>query len=125
SGRVLSSQSAAGRSALPPSESRAFPQRFAGHDAYRILWGWAAYRENISLTSYAVAGTSKTKAPEQTFEEVRYLRNLSENRIPVRARLTDNSEVEGIIEFYDVDFIRLTRDGKPNLFLYKHDIKYL
>jgi host factor-I protein len=72
-----------------------------------------------------VAGTSKTKAPEQTFEEVRYLRNLSENRIPVCAHLTDNSEVEGIIEFYDVDFIRLTRDGKPNLFLYKHDIKYL
>ncbi len=72
-----------------------------------------------------MAGTSKTKAPEQTFEEVRYLRNLSENRVPVRARLTDNSEVEGIIEFYDVDFIRLTRDGEPNLFLYKHDIKYL
>ena len=22
-------------------------------------------------------------------------------------------------------FIRLTREGKPNLFLYKHDIKYL
>ena len=43
----------------------------------------------------------------------------------MRARLTDNSEVEGIVEFYDVDFIRLTRDGEPNLFLYKHDIKYL
>ena len=75
--------------------------------------------------SLAVAGTSKTKAPEQTFEEVRYLRNLSEKQVVVRARLTDNSEVEGTIEFYDVDFIRLTRDGKPNLFLYKHDIKYL
>jgi host factor-I protein len=72
-----------------------------------------------------VAGTSKTKAPEQTFEEVRYLRNLSEKRALVRARLTDNSEVEGIVEFYDVDFIRLTREGEPNLFLYKHDIKYL
>ena len=72
-----------------------------------------------------MAGTSKTKAPEQTFEEVRYLRHLSENRIPVRVRLTDNPEVEGIVEFYDVDFIRLTREGEPNLFLYKHDIKYL
>jgi sRNA-binding regulator protein Hfq len=72
-----------------------------------------------------VAGTSKTKAPEQTFEEVRYLRHLSENQIRVRARLTDNSEVQGTIEFYDVDFIRLTREGEPNLFLYKHDIKYL
>lgn len=72
-----------------------------------------------------MAGTSKTKAPEQTFEEVRYLRSLSEKQALVRAKLTDNSEVEGTIEFYDVDFIRLTRKGKPNLFLYKHDIKYL
>ena len=72
-----------------------------------------------------MAGTSKTKAPEQTFEEVRYLKDLSERRVAVRARLTDNSEVEGIVEFYDLDFIRLTRDGQPNLFLYKHDIKYL
>ena len=55
-----------------------------------------------------VPGTSKTKAPEQTFEEVRYLRHLSESRVPVRIRLTDNSEVAGIVEFYDVDFIRLT-----------------
>lgn len=53
------------------------------------------------------------------------MRNLSEKRALVRARLTDNSEVEGIVEFYDVDFIRLTREGQPNLFLYKHDIKYL
>ena len=72
-----------------------------------------------------MAGTSKTKAPEQTFEEIRFLRDLSEKQVVVRVRLTDNSEVEGIIEFYDVDFIRLTRKGKPNLFLYKHDIKYL
>jgi host factor-I protein len=72
-----------------------------------------------------VAGTSKTKAPEQTFEEVRYLRHLSEEQIPIRIKLTDNSEVAGTVEFYDVDFIRLTRKGEPNLFLYKHDIKYL
>jgi hypothetical protein len=39
--------------------------------------------------------------------------------------LTDNSEVAGIVEFYDTDFIRLTRENAPNLFLYKHDIKYL
>ena len=45
--------------------------------------------------------------------------------MPVRVRLSDNQEVEGVIEFYDATFIRLTRDGEPNLFLYKHDIKYL
>ena len=68
---------------------------------------------------------SKTKAPDQTLEEVRYLRQLIENRTPVRVRLSGNEEVDGIIEFYDAHFIRLTREGEPNLFLYKHDIKYL
>ena len=67
---------------------------------------------------------SQQKAPEQTLAEIRYLKQLIEDRTPVRARLTDNSEVEGIIEFYDTGFIRLTRENAPNLFLYKHDIKY-
>jgi host factor-I protein len=68
---------------------------------------------------------SQAKAPEQTLEEVNYLKLLIENRTPVRVRLSDNQEVDGVIEFYDTHFIRLTRDGEPNLFLYKHDIKYL
>jgi host factor-I protein len=65
------------------------------------------------------------KAPEQTFEEVKYLRYLIDNSIPVCIRLSDNEEVCGIIEFFDANLIRLTRAGEPNLFLYKHEIKYL
>jgi host factor-I protein len=68
---------------------------------------------------------AETKAPEQTFEEVKYLRHLIENQIPVRIRLSSNEEVRGMIEFYDASFIRVTREGAPNLFLFKHDIKYL
>jgi sRNA-binding regulator protein Hfq len=68
---------------------------------------------------------SKTKAPEQTFEEVKYLKHLIENEIPVRVKLSDNEEVEGLVEFYDAHFIRITRKDAPNLFLFKHDIKYL
>jgi host factor-I protein len=68
---------------------------------------------------------SSTKAPEQTFEEVNYLRRLIEDRVPVKVRLSDNQEVQGVVEFYDSHFIRLTREGEPNLFLFKHDIKYL
>ncbi|MBK9171003.1 MAG: Sm ribonucleo-like protein [Bryobacterales bacterium] len=70
-------------------------------------------------------GKSGTKAPEQTFEEVRYLKRLIEQRTPVRVRLSDNQEVSGILEYFDVRFLRLTRNGQPNLFLFKHDIKYL
>ena len=68
---------------------------------------------------------SQAKAPEQTFEEVNYLRHLIDDHIPVRVRLSDNQEVDGVVEFFDVNFIRITRDGEPNLFLFKHDIKYL
>jgi host factor-I protein len=69
--------------------------------------------------------SSKTKAPEQTLEEPKYLRRLVDNATRVRVKLTDNEELEGTIEFYDECFIRLTRPGQPNLFVYKHDIKYL
>jgi host factor-I protein len=69
--------------------------------------------------------SSKTKAPEHTFEEPKYLRQLADKRVTVRVKLADNQEIDGILEFYDECFIRLTRDGEPNLFLYKHDIKYL
>ena len=66
-----------------------------------------------------------TKAPEQTFEEIKYLRRLIENHIPVRIKLSNNEEVRGVIEYYDKRFMRITRDGEPNLFIFKHDIKYL
>lgn len=68
---------------------------------------------------------AKTKAPDQTFEEVKYLRELIERQTPVVVRLLDGEEVTGRVEFFDAHFIRLTRDGLPNLFLFKHEIKYL
>lgn len=68
---------------------------------------------------------SKIKAPDHTLQEVHYLERLIGDRVPVRVRLSDNSEIDGTIEFYDSRFIRLTRQGEPNLFLFKHDIKYL
>ncbi len=72
-----------------------------------------------------MASKSQQKAPEQTFQEVNYLRHLIDHAVPVRLRLSDNSEVSGLIEFYDANFIRITRTGEPNLFVFKHDIKYL
>ena len=33
--------------------------------------------------------------------------------------------VRGWIEYYDRDMVRLTRDDKPNLFIFKHDILYI
>ncbi len=66
-----------------------------------------------------------SRAPEQTYEEVRYLKYLIENEIPIRVRMRDNEEIAGTIEYYDAAFIRVTRGDAPNLFIFKHDIKYL
>ena len=76
-------------------------------------------------TAKGPQGKSKGKPPEQTFEEVKYLRYLIENEIPIRVRLKNNEEFSGTIEFYDQSFIRLTREDGPNLFLFKRDVKYL
>jgi len=70
-------------------------------------------------------GKSGTRAPEHTFEEAKYLKRLIEQQTPVRVKLSNNEEVAGVVEYYDASFIRITRDGKPNLFIFKHDIKYL
>jgi host factor-I protein len=70
-------------------------------------------------------GGKSARAPEQTFEEAKYLKRLIENAIPVRVRMADGEEVTGTIEYYDQSFIRLTRNGQPNLFIFKHDINYL
>jgi len=67
----------------------------------------------------------KSKPPDQTLAEVKFLRYLIDQGIPVRVRLRTNEEFSGVIEFYDTSFIRLTRTDGPNLFIYKHDIKYM
>ncbi len=70
-------------------------------------------------------GSGKARAPEHTFEEAKYLKQLIEKATPIRVKMEDGEEVVGIVEYYDQSFIRLTREGQPNLFIFKHDIKYL
>jgi host factor-I protein len=70
-------------------------------------------------------GAKSARAPEKTFEEARYLKQLIENSTPIRVKLEDGEEVVGTIEYYDQSFIRITRKGEPNLFIFKHDIKYI
>ena len=69
--------------------------------------------------------SKSARPPEQTFQEAQYLKELIESATPVRVKMADGEEVTGTIEYYDQSFIRLTRDRLPNLFIYKHDIKYI
>ena len=51
------------------------------------------------------------------------MRFLSEKQVQVQVKLHDGETVSGWIEYFDDRMIRLTREGKPNLFIYKHQIK--
>ena len=69
--------------------------------------------------------SSKKKAPETTLREVEYWKDLIARQQAVRVRLLDNQEHTGTVEYFDLDMVRITRSGQPNLFLFKHDIKYV
>jgi host factor-I protein len=66
---------------------------------------------------------SKASPPDETGQEMLYLRSLSERKVPVAVKLRDGDVVRGWIEYFDDGMLRLTRDGKPNLFIYKHQIR--
>jgi len=66
---------------------------------------------------------SKAPPPGETGQEALYLRSLSERQINVSIKLHDGETVRGWIEYFDDGMLRLTREGKPNLFIYKHQIQ--
>jgi len=66
---------------------------------------------------------SKTPPPGETGQEALYLRSLSERQVNVQVKLRDGETVRGWIEYFDDGMLRLTRDDKPNLFIYKHQIR--
>jgi host factor-I protein len=66
---------------------------------------------------------SKAPPPGETGQEALYLRSLSERHITVSVKLRDGEVVRGWIEYFDDGMLRLTREGKPNLFIYKHQIQ--
>ena len=66
---------------------------------------------------------SKTPPPGETGQEALYLRSLSDRQVPVTIKLRDGETVRGWIEYFDDGMLRLTREGKPNLFIYKHQIR--
>jgi host factor-I protein len=66
---------------------------------------------------------SKTPPPGETGQEALYLRSLSDRQVQVTIKLRDCETVRGWIEYFDDGMLRLTREGKPNLFIYKHQIR--
>lgn len=67
----------------------------------------------------------KSAPPDQTNAEQFYYSKQMQSKTHMVVLLTDGEQLEGVIEWYDRDCIKLNREGAPNLLLYKHCIKYM
>ena len=81
-----------------------------------------AFRNSNSDTN---ARKGKTPPPDDTRQEASYLKSLGDKQTPVSIKMLDGEIVRGWIEYYDRRMVRLTREGAPNLFIFKHEIAYI
>lgn len=78
------------------------------------------------LTSRAGhAASPRTPPPESTGAEVNYLVKQIEARTPMVFKLVGGEIVRGVIEYYDRDLIKVTRQGAPSILVRKRNIMYM
>ena len=67
----------------------------------------------------------KSTPPDQTNAEQFYYSKQMQGKTHMVVVLTDGEQLEGVIEWYDRDCLKLNRHEAPNLLLFKHCIKYM
>ena len=67
----------------------------------------------------------KVPPPEQTHAESFYYQKQMQAKTVVIVVMHDGEELEGIIEWYDKNCIKMNRIDEPNVVVYKRNIKYL
>ncbi len=67
----------------------------------------------------------KSFAPEQTFAENFYFQKQLQTKTLLTVVLKNGETINGTVEWYDKNCVKLSRTGKPNLLLYKTAIRYI
>ena len=67
----------------------------------------------------------KSFVPEQTFAENFYFQKQLQTKTLLTLVLKNGETINGTVEWYDKNCVKLTRTGKPNLLLYKTAIRYI
>jgi len=67
----------------------------------------------------------KVHPQSETFAENYYYLKQMNKKTPMAVVFQDGQVLEGYIEWYDKNCIKLNRDDAPNLLVYKSSIKYL
>jgi host factor-I protein len=81
--------------------------------------------ENRERTNGGSPLARKGTPPEQTHAESFYYQKQMQSHTTMVIVLRDGEEVQGSIEWYDRNCIKVNRTGHPNLLIYKLNIKYM
>ena len=79
----------------------------------------------LSEMSSGTVSRRKQIPPEQTNAENFYYIKQMSAKTAVVVVMSDSEEVQGVIEWYDKDCIKVNRDNGPNLVVMKRYIKYI
>ena len=83
----------------------------------------SAPRSNGSTSSGS--GRRRPAPSEQTNAEAFYYLKQMNTQTPMCVVLDNGEELEGCIEWYDRNCLKVHREEGPNLLVYKHCIRYL
>lgn len=67
----------------------------------------------------------KKSPPSETNAEIYYYKKQIDSRTLMTIVLVDGEEIEGTIEWYDREALKVNRTDAPNILLLKHNIKYM
>lgn len=67
----------------------------------------------------------KTHPPYDTYAENYYYLKQMNKKTAMGVVFNDGEIIEGYIEWYDKNCLKLNRDDAPNLLIYKNSVKYL
>ena len=70
-------------------------------------------------------GPKRTSPPEQTNAENFYYLKQMQSKTLMSLVLRDGEVLQGVIEWYDKDCLKVNREGAPNLLVFKSNIKYM
>jgi sRNA-binding regulator protein Hfq len=79
-----------------------------------------------SSEAASAAALGRKKIPSaETNAEIFYYKKQMDSHTQMVIVLNDGEEVEGTIEWYDRNALKVNRRGAPNIMLLKHNIKYM
>ena len=83
------------------------------------------HKESANPSNQQTNPRKKNPLQIDTNAEIYYYRKQIEAHTPMTIVLQDGERIEGTIEWYDRDALKIVRKNAPNVLLLRHSIKYM